>query len=236
MAQEQQAKSERIRKRHQPKGIKILHDDRDILVVDKSAGLLTVSNDKVTEQTAYYLLTDYVRKGNPKSRLRLFIVHRLDRDTSGVLIFAKTPEAKRFLQDEWGEFDKTYCAVVHGILREKKGLIASYLAESETHRMYAVSDPSQGKLARTAYRVVKEAGSRSMLEIDLLTGRKNQIRVQLADKGHPVVGDKKYGNRGKGASRLALHATSLTILHPFSQKSMTFRAELPRNFGALIKG
>lgn len=233
--QKYQVKSEPVRKRHQPKGLKIIHDDRDIIVVEKAPGLLTVSNEQVKEHTAYYLLTNYVRKGNSKSRARLFIVHRLDRDTSGVLVFAKTPQAKNFLQDEWEGFQKTYRAVVHGTMPEKEGLITSYLAESDTHRMYSVSDPEKGKLARTQYRVLRESNSRSLLEIDLLTGRKNQIRVHLADKGHPVIGDKKYGKMGKGAKRLALHASSITINHPFSQEMMTFTTELPRELKALMK-
>jgi 23S rRNA-/tRNA-specific pseudouridylate synthase len=117
-------------KRYQPKGLTILYEDRDILVVDKASGLLTVSTNKVRENTAYYRLNLYVRKGVHKSRNRIFIVHRLDRDTSGVMIFSKNENAKRYLQQKWHEFKKKYFAVVHGKLPKKDGVITSYLAEN----------------------------------------------------------------------------------------------------------
>ncbi len=221
-------------KKFQPKGLSILYEDWDILVVDKVSGLLTVSTDRVREQTAYYLLNDYVRKGNSKSRNRVFIVHRLDRETSGILVFAKTENAKRFLQEEWQGFQKKYYAVVRGTLPEKEGLITSYLVENSAHKMYSVSDPSKGKLAKTKYSVLKESPSYSLLEIDLLTGRKNQIRVHLADKGCPVVGDKKYGEKKQSAKRLCLHSASLTLVHPFSKEKMTFETKIPSYFGTLV--
>jgi RluA family pseudouridine synthase len=222
-------------KKYQPKGMSILYEDRDILVVDKVSGLLTVSNDKVKENTAYYLLTDYVRKGNKKSRHRIFIVHRLDKDTSGVIVFAKTEKAKRYLQDEWQRFQKQYCALVHGELPKKEGIITSYLAENSARKMYSVSDPKKGKLSKTAYKVVRELGPYSFLEIDLLTGRKNQIRVHFAEEGYPVVGDKKYGVKEKGIKRLMLHAASITIAHPHSKKEMTFKAKRPACFDSLMR-
>ena len=233
---ENQKKFKRPPKRYQPKGLSILYEDRDLLVVDKVSGLLTVSNATVRDQTAYYLLNDYVRKGNPKSRHRIFIVHRLDRDTSGVLVFAKNEKAKRYLQDEWQGFQKTYYAVVRGTLPEKQGVITSYLAENSAHKMYSVADPRKGKFAKTGYRVVKESSKYSLLEIDLATGRKNQIRVHLADKGHPVAGDKKYGAKEKGIKRLALHSASIALTHPFSKEKMLFETKVPAYFETLLKG
>jgi len=221
-------------KKHQPRSVKILHEDRDIIVVDKMCGLLTMASDKVKNRTAYAYLNDYVRKGVAKSRKRVFIVHRLDRETSGLLVFAKDEDAKSFLQQEWGTFQKTYYAVVHGQLPEKEGVISSYLAESGVHKMYTTKDPKMGKLAKTAYRVLKENKNFSLVEIDLLTGRKHQIRVHLADLGCPVVGDKKYGEGEKGAKRLALHAGKMTITHPFSKKSMTFETGIPSHFEFLM--
>jgi tRNA pseudouridine32 synthase/23S rRNA pseudouridine746 synthase/23S rRNA pseudouridine1911/1915/1917 synthase len=221
-------------KKHQPRGLSILYEDRDILVVDKMSGLLTVSNEKVRENTAYYLLNNYVRKGNQKSRNRIFIVHRLDRDTSGVIVFAKNEKAKRYLQKEWQEFTKKYYAVVHGTLTEKKGVITSYLAENRIHRMYSVDDPKKGKLARTGYKVLRESKKYSLIEIDLLTGRKNQIRVHFAEQGCPVAGDKVYGEKEKGIKRLALHSASITILHPHKKEKMTFEAKVPAYFRALV--
>lgn len=221
-------------KRYQPKGLSILHEDHDILVVDKRSGLLTVSTAKVKENTAYYLLNEYVRKGNQKSKNRIFIVHRLDRDTSGVIVFAKNENAKRYLQEKWQMFEKKYYAVVQGILAEKEGVITSYLAENSIHKMYSVNDPAKGKLAKTGYKVLRESKKYSLLEIDLFTGRKNQIRVHFAEKGWPVAGDKVYGEKGKGVKRLTLHAASLTILHPHSKEEMTFTAKIPGYFRSLV--
>ncbi len=222
-------------KRFHPKGLSVLYEDYDILVVDKRSGLLTVSTDRVKENTAYFLLTDYVRKGNSKSKNRIFIVHRLDRETSGVLVFAKSESAKRFLQDGWSKFSKKYYAVVHGQLPEKEGLITSYLTENSIHRMYSVSDPKDGKLSKTKYKVIKESGYYSLLEIELLTGRKNQIRVHLAEKGCPVAGDKIYGEKERGIKRLTLHAASVTIIHPHTKEKMTFKTEVPVYFESLVK-
>ncbi|MBU1078748.1 MAG: RNA pseudouridine synthase [Spirochaetes bacterium] len=222
-------------KRYQPKGLSILYEDHDILVVDKMSGLLTVANEKVRENTAYYLLTDYVQKGNHKSRNRIFIVHRLDKDSSGVIVFAKNENAKHYLQEEWEKFKKTYYAVVHGKLPEKEGVITSYLVENSVHKMYSVGDPNKGKLARTGYKVLKESEKYSLLEIDLLTGRKNQIRVHFSEKGCPVAGDKIYGKKEKGIRRLTLHAASLTILHPYTKESMTFETKVPAYFKSLMK-
>ena len=222
-------------KKYQPRGLSILYEDRDILVVDKVSGLLTMSTDRVRENTAYYLLNDYVRKGNSKSRNRVYIVHRLDRDTSGVIVFAKSEEAKRYLQGEWKGFQKKYYAVVHGVLPEKEGEISSYLTENNAHRMYSVTDPERGKLAKTKYKVLKESPQYSLLEIELLTGRKNQIRVHLSEKGYPIAGDKKYGEKEKGIKRLMLHSASLSLLHPHSKDPMTFTTKVPACFESLMK-
>lgn len=179
-------------------------------------------------------MNDYVRKGNNKSRERVFIVHRLDRDTSGVLVFARSEQAKHFLQDEWHGFQKTYYAVVRGKLADKEGVITSYLAENSVHRMYSVRDPEKGQLARTGYKVLDESSKFSLLEIDLLTGKKNQIRVHCADKGCPVVGDEKYGTKENSIKRLALHAVSITIAHPYSKEKMTFTTKIPSYFVSLM--
>jgi len=223
-------------KKYQPRGLTVLFEDRDILVVDKVCGLLTVSTEKVKDNTAYYLLNEYVRKGNHKSKNRVFIVHRLDRDTSGVIIFAKTETSKHYLQQEWHAFQKKYYAVVHGTLTEKQGTITSYLAENSSHKMYSVADPEKGKLSRTGYKVLAESKEYSLLEIDLLTGRKNQIRVHFSEKGYPVVGDKKYGQKQKGIKRLSLHAASIVITHPHSKERMVFETAIPSYFNSFIGG
>ncbi|MEA2068177.1 MAG: RluA family pseudouridine synthase [Verrucomicrobiota bacterium] len=217
-----------------PKGLTILYEDWDIVVVDKVSGLLTVANETVRENTAHYLLNEYVRKGNSKSKNRVYIVHRLDRYTSGLLVFAKSEQAKKFLQDNWKDFKKKYYAVVRGCPKERKGVLTSYLAENSIHRMYSVSDPEKGKYAQTAYEVVKEASVHSLLEVRLHTGRKNQIRVHMADIGCPVAGDKKYGVKDKGVRRLCLHATSLMLMHPFSKEKMTFESPMPSYFNNVM--
>ena len=198
------SKTTRSSKRHWPRGVVILHEDRDILVVEKPAGMLTMGTTRFDEDTLYHKLTNYVRKGNSKSRERVFIVHRLDREASGVLVFARNERAKATLQDHWSEAKKRYLAIVHGTPSPKSGVFESFLAENAAHRVYATRDAAQGKLSRTAYRAVRERGGLSLLEIDLLTGRKHQIRVQLADAGHPIVGDRKYGGseHSRGGGRL----------------------------------
>jgi tRNA pseudouridine32 synthase/23S rRNA pseudouridine746 synthase/23S rRNA pseudouridine1911/1915/1917 synthase len=221
--------------KHQPKGLTILYEDQDIIAVNKINGLLTMGTEREKEQTAYFLLTNYVRKGNPKSPNRIFIVHRLDRDTSGVLVFAKTEPAKRFLQDNWHDFTKTYFAVVHGSLPEKEGIIESYLAENSINRMFSVKKPELGKYSKTGYKVVKENSRFSLVEIHLFTGTKNQIRVHFSEKGYPLAGDKMYGIPDKGVKRLALHSKSLSIIHPYKKTPLSFETDVPTYFYELVK-
>jgi RluA family pseudouridine synthase len=223
-------------KRFQPRGLNILYEDSYILVVEKRSGLLTVSSDRVKENTAYFLLNEYVKKGISRSKNRVFIVHRLDRDTSGVLIFAKTEVAKKHLQSNWDKTVKKYYTVVHGVMEEKEALISSYLAENSVHRMYSTNNPEKGKLARTQYKVIQESSQFSLLLIDLLTGRKNQIRVHLSEKGHPVAGDKIYGDKEKDRAikRLLLHSAYLEIVHPFTEERMEFKSKMPGIFKAVV--
>jgi RluA family pseudouridine synthase len=216
------------------KGLAILYEDREILVVDKPAGLLTVGVESGKSLTAYSILTNYVRNRNDRSRNRVFVVHRLDRDTSGVLLFSKNDEAKRRLQEHWDETEKKYLAVVHGVCRKKSETISSYLAENKAQVVYSTSDPAKGKLSQTAYRVLRQTKYFALLEIDLLTGRKNQIRVHLADIGHPLVGDSKYGRSDDRHKYLALHAATISFPHPQSGKKMTFFADAPSYFNKLV--
>jgi RluA family pseudouridine synthase len=227
-------KKKRFTNRHLPRGLKILYEDKDILVVDKPAGLLTVRTETDKTRTAHYILTDYVRKGCAKSRNRIFTVHRLDQWTSGVLVFAKSEEVKLLLQAQWKGTEKKYIAVVHGQLPQKEGIIASYLAEDKAFVVYSTTDTTKGKLAQTAYKVLKETRQFSLLEITLLTGRKNQIRVHLADKGHPIVGDRKYGKTEDGYKRLALHSKSISFKHPATGQQMTFESRLPSYFNRVM--
>ena len=221
-------------KKYQPRGLTILHEDKDILVIDKPSGLLTVGSDHNKSSTAHYLLNDYVRKGNPKSHQRVYVVHRLDQATSGLLVFAKSESAKTFLQDNWDETEKHYFAIVHGQITKKQGTITTYLIENTAKNVYSTTDANTGKLAQTAYSVIEEKKQFSLVDIHLLTGRKHQIRVHFAESGHPVVGDQKYGNEPRNSKRLYLHSKSLTFTHPFNKKKMNFISAMPEDFIRLM--
>lgn len=224
------------RGRHDPKGLFILHQDRDIIVVDKAPGLLTMSTDREKERTAYYQLTDYVRKGNPKSRERVFIVHRLDREVSGIVVFARSEDAKIALQSQWEEVEKHYLALVHGVPAASEGKFSSWLVEVGVDKVRSTADSSRGQLSHTAYKLLHESRGISLLDIHLLTGRKHQIRVHLAENGLPIVGDAKYGGKRGKERRLALHAKSIAFRHPHSDEPCYFEARTPfmfsRMFGA----
>ena len=220
--------------KYHPKGVTLLHEDKDIIVVEKPCGLLSIGTDRDKSRTVHTILNEYVRKGDPRSRNRAFIVHRLDRETSGILILAKSETAKIFLQGHWQETDKRYLTVVYGSLAPKTGTISSYLAENSAFTVYSTPDPALGKLSHTEYTVLKEAKGFSLLEIHLLTGRKHQIRVHLSEKGHPVVGDKKYGRGNDAYGTLALHARSISFTHPVSGKRLTFETGIPDFFNRLV--
>lgn len=210
----------------------ILWEDEEIIVVDKPAGLLSMASDKERERTAYRQVTDYVRAGNPKARV--FIVHRLDRDTSGVLLFAKSEGIKRAFQDNWESIVRRrgYTAVVEGTPPKQADTIRTFLRENGIHKVYSV--PTGGKEAITHYKTVKQGKRYSLLEVELSTGRKNQIRVHLSEMGCPVAGDRTYGAATDPLHRLCLHAHELTFTHPITGKETTYRAELPRGFRKLI--
>jgi len=219
--------------KHQPKGLSLIYEDDAVIVIEKPCGLLTMGTDRDKSRTVHAILNDYVRKGNPRSRNRVYIVHRLDRDTSGILILAKSEPAKMFLQAHWQETEKRYLTIVSGSLTPKSGTISSYLAENSAFNVYSTPDPALGKLSHTEYRVLKETKGLSLLEIHLLSGRKHQIRVHLSEKGHPVVGDKKYG-KGDAYGTLALHARALSFTHPVSGKRLSFATGIPDFFTRLV--
>lgn len=199
--------------------------------MNKAAGLLTIGTGRDGGRTAHASLMDYVKKGNPKSRERVFVVHRLDRDTSGALVFARTEEAKSTLQKQWKAADKTYLAMVEGHPDPVAGTISSYLVENNALRVYSTRNPEEGKFSETQYKVVKLIGTRAVLEIILLTGRKNQIRVHLAERGWPIIGDSKYGSKDRGdGKRLALHSYQLSFDHPYHGKRLSFSAPIPSIF------
>lgn len=219
--------------RHRPKGLIILHEDRTIYVVDKAPGLLTMGTDREKERTAFYRLTDYARKGNSKSRERVFIVHRLDREVSGILVFARSVDAQNALQEQWANVEKHYLALVHGVPKEPEGTFSSYLVENGVHRVHSTMNEKRGRLSHTAYKVLGHSKGVSLLDVNLLTGRKHQIRVHLAENNLPIVGDTKYGRPHTGVRRLALHAKSIAFTHPQTGKPCFFETRTPHFFSRI---
>ncbi|HWP95311.1 MAG TPA: RluA family pseudouridine synthase [Syntrophomonadaceae bacterium] len=224
-----------IRDVGQATGLKILYEDSEIIVIDKPAGLLSIASDKEKENTAYRQLRDYVSTTNPEDRI--FIVHRLDRDTSGVMMFAKDEGLKHVLQDSWKEIviDRAYVGVVEGKIRDTQGTIKSWLKETKTRLMYSSSKEGDGLEAITHYKVLQTNSKYSLLEIRLETGRKNQIRVHLKDIGHSIIGDKRYGSTTNPIGRLGLHAHILAFKHPVSGQMMRFETEVPKKFTSLFR-
>lgn len=214
--------------------LKIIYEDAAILVVEKASGLLSMATERDKEKTAYHLLNDYVKISNPRNHV--FILHRLDRDTSGILMFAKNQDVQASLQQNWNEMilERKYVAVIEGQPAKESGTIRSYMAESSNYFVHK-SNTAEGKLAITHYQVLKGGRPYSLIELDLETGRKNQIRVHMQENGHPVAGDKKYGARSNPLHRLALHAFKLRFIHPVTHKELCFETPVPSRFKALVK-
>jgi 23S rRNA pseudouridine1911/1915/1917 synthase len=206
-----------------------LHEDNDLIVIEKEPGLLSIASEDEKHLTAYRQLTDYVRNVNPKNRI--FVVHRLDRDTSGVMVFAKNKEAQQTLQNSWQESvrERAYIALVEGAVK-KDGTVTSWLTENKMFMVYSSPKPNDGKKAITHYKVLQSNRNFSLLQVNLDTGRKNQIRVHMSDIGHPVVGDKKYGSRNNAIGRLGLHANAIELKHPTTGESMRFESKTPASF------
>lgn len=215
------------------KNIDIIYEDKDIIVINKPSGLLTVATEKEKNKTAYHLVMEYLKKKNKNNRI--FIIHRLDKDTSGIIMFAKNERAKHLYQDNWNDIVKKRCyyAVIDGKMQNKEGTIKSYLKENG-NMVYSVKDRS-GKLAITEYKVLKERKNISLLDINLKTGRKNQIRVHMKENKTPILGDLKYGEKSKLINRLALHAYKLELINPVTKKLLTFEVNMPNEFKILFK-
>jgi len=217
-----------------PSGIRIRHEDADILVVEKPAGLLSIASPSEPEKTAYASLTDHVRQGDRFGRERVWIVHRLDRETSGLMIFAKNEAAKHALQEGWDAVEKKYLAVVEGAPPNEAGVFDSHLDESNPLKVYVAKEGPETRHALTRYRVTKKGKTTMLLELTLETGRRHQIRVQLAAAGCPIVGDKKYGAATNPIKRIALHACTLRFVHPTTSEPMRFDSPLPGDLGELV--
>ncbi|MBJ2183142.1 MAG: RluA family pseudouridine synthase [Muribaculaceae bacterium] len=215
--------------------LKIVYEDDDIIVVNKGYGLLSVGTDSKRDGTAYSLLRDYVKRVDP--RQKLFIVHRLDQHTSGLMMFAKTPEAKETMQHNWNNMvlERRYVAVVEGGAPEPaEGMVRSLLAENSEHVVYVTTDPAIGREALTEYRTLAARGNYALVELQLATGRKNQIRVHMKQLGRPIAGDRKYGATTSPIHRLALHARTLRFVHPRTRRDMNFSTPVPAAFKTLV--
>jgi len=216
-----------------PPSLTLLHEDDDVIVVVKATGLLTVATERERENTAQALLNEYLRQ---KGAGNVHVVHRLDRDTSGVLVFAKNFKAREVLKEKFAAHDinRIYVAIIEGKMNPPSGTIASNLLERPNLRMESVKRHPDAKVAITHYKTVEVSDRYSMLEVTLETGRKNQIRAHLSEAGHPVVGDQLYGSAVNPLGRLGLHAMHLGFTHPTSRKRMTFVAPMPPPFRNLM--
>lgn len=220
--------------------LKIVYEDDDVIVVDKGYGLLSMKSDRKqkgkAEETAYSILREYFKWHSPTNKV--FIVHRLDQNTSGLMMLAKNQESKDTMQHNWNNMvlQRKYIAVVEGYVEADQGEVRSYLAENSQHEVYSTQNPEEGKLALTRYRVLKRGSGHTMLEVELDTGRKNQIRVHMKEMGHPIAGDRKYGARPTIIHRLALHAQTLRFAHPVTRHDMNFSTPIPGSFYKLTGG
>ena len=216
------------------KGVRILFEDPYLVIIEKEAGLLSIATATEKLLTAYSILSGHVKKEDPNNRI--FVIHRLDRDTSGVMVFAKNPEVQSLLQKAWQDavIERTYVAVVEGELEKEEGTIRSFLKENKAFVVYSSNRPGEGDEAITHYKVIKGNKEYSLLEVELETGRKNQIRVHMKDIGHPVVGDKKYGSKENPIGRTALHARVLSFIHPITGNEIRYETAIPQKFLSLF--
>ncbi len=220
--------------------LKVVYEDEDLIAVDKPVGLLSVESDKETECAYGYLLQSMQRRDK---NARPYVLHRIDKETSGILVFAKNPKIHSMLRLHWNELvqAREYFAVAEGIFAEKTGTIISYLKENVNNLVYSTNDPS-GQKAITHYEVIKENAKAgySLVKVRIETGRKNQIRVHLQGEGHPIVGDDKYGKKEDGTfvknplDRLGLHAATLSFIHPVTKEIMSFTSTMPPSFRTLF--
>ncbi|NCB68959.1 MAG: RluA family pseudouridine synthase [Bacteroidia bacterium] len=216
--------------------LKVIFEDQYLIVVEKKEGLLTVTTGKSDETTAFSILKNYVKKASPQNRI--YVVHRLDRETSGVIMFAKTREIQLALQENWHRVitRRVYVALVEGKVEKPEDTIVTWLTENEKSlKIHSSKVDNGGQQAVTHYRTIKTNDKFSLLEVELETGRKNQIRVHMQDIGHPIVGDKKYGSEVSPIGRVGLHARVLAFIHPMSLENVTFETHVPKTFTSVFR-
>jgi 23S rRNA pseudouridine1911/1915/1917 synthase len=213
-----------------PQDLDILYEDEHLLVINKKANLLTIATEKEKEETVYAYLSAYVKA--QKSENKIFVVHRLDKKASGILVFARSEEVKRKLQAQFEKHDieRMYIAIVEGRVKDETGTVQNYLAENRAFKVYVTDEEKKGKLAITDYLVKKRTAGYTWLEVATRTGRKHQIRVHLGGLGHPIIGDKEYGSKKNPLQRLGLHACRLGFVHPATGEKMTFEVDAPPAF------
>lgn len=212
----------------------IIYEDKEFIVVNKPCGLLTISTDKEKDNTLFHKVYMYLKRKNKNNKV--FIVHRLDKDTSGVVLFAKNEKLKFLLQNNWDKLvkNRNYVAIVHGSVEKESDTIISWLKETKTLLTYSSAKEKDGKKAITSYRLICKNSNYSFLDILLKTGRKNQIRVHMKDINHPIIGDKKYGVKDR-FNHMYLHAYKLSLVHPTTKKLLEFETDIPKYFSEFIK-
>ena len=210
--------------------LKIIYEDDEIIVINKPYGVLSVASDKEKCVTAYRMVTDYVQQKDKHNRV--FVVHRIDKETSGVLMFAKNNKLREELTNNWNELvqKRGYYAVCEGVFKEKSMHIENYLKQNSLNLVYITKNSKGAQKAITDYKVIKENDKYSLVDVDIKTGRKNQIRVTLGSLGHYILGDDKYGEPANPINRLCLHAYELKLIHPLTKKTLTFKAPIPKEF------
>lgn len=226
--------NKQIRDRSYKNSINILYEDKDIIVIDKPSGLLSISTNKEKDVTAYHIVMNYLKKKNKNAHI--FVIHRLDKDTSGALMFAKSEKIKNAYQNNWNDLviERKYIGIVEGKVKEKEKIITSYLKEDNFNKVYS-TNKKDGKKAITHYKLLKSNNKYSLLEINIDTGRKNQIRVHTSEMGNPIIGDKKYNSKINPIKRLGLHAYKLKLKNPTNNKIMEFVSPIPYEFLSLFK-
>lgn len=213
----------------------IIYEDGRLIAVNKPAGLLSVGNERERVKTAYRKVSDYVKSKDINAKI--FVVHRLDRETSGVLLFAKDPDTQRSFQEHWNDIvtRRVYCAVVEGVPTPAEDTIVSHLIETATHLVFSGQPGLNSRRAVTHYRTMAAGNGYALLEVSIDTGRKNQIRVHMQDMGHPVAGDRQYGARTNPLGRLCLHACELSLTDPATGKELSFVARMPKEFMKVVQ-
>ncbi len=229
-----QISKEKGRKEFRSNLLKVVYEDTYIIVIEKREGVLSIGTDRQKERTAHSILNEYVQR--TAKQHRIFVVHRLDKDTSGLMIFAKDERTKLRLQDNWDQMvtDRRYVAVLSGEMEKDRGTVTSWLTDNQVFITYSSKTDNGGDKAVTHYHTIKRANGYSLVELELETGRKNQIRVHMQDLKHPVIGDIKYGDNNNPLGRLALHAFKLHFHHPVTGALMKFETPYPDAFRKLL--